>query len=111
MIIDETVSFLPGDWVGSSRCVSVMINDDTEEEGDESFQVIIISSLAQVVNDPITTTIIDDDVGRQFESVHSSFTTFMHKINSSTVWKCQLCNLSLLIFYMYAYILHDIALC
>lgn len=64
MIIDETVTFLPGDHVGSSRCVSITINDDTEKEGDESFQVIITSSLAEVINDAITTTIIDDDVGR-----------------------------------------------
>lgn len=70
-IIDETVTFLPGDHVGSSRCVNIMINDDTEEEGDESFRVIITSSLAEVTSDAITTTIIDDDdVGRYEVILH-----------------------------------------
>ena len=64
--IDIEVLFSIGSSVGTELCVEAMTTDDTAQEGNESFFVVLESFSANIPNSAATITIIDNDPGKCF---------------------------------------------
>ena len=66
------LSFSSGDGVGTMRCFTVGITDDTRVESDEQFMVSLSSRFRTLIAQGTTTINILDNDGEILESLNSS---------------------------------------
>ena len=75
-LMSESFVFLSGTSIGTRSCTSVMIEDDDTTENDELFQVVLTSTLSQVLIFPNVTKdilILNDDGKNWFGAIMCSW--------------------------------------